>query len=195
MRGCCDLKDLAVKDGLQHLRPRLSRHRRSAVASKRRSRARGFARGARCRRVRTGSSRRAQHAAARCAADWPQSLHCRSAHAADADRDGTSAGSPPTKSCARISKRMANCREGRHRSMGQRHLAHRRRRDRTRFALMGCRPIWGTPAAHHRLSKFCQRPRSGARGRCHLADLRPVPRSLSCTNRADRCGSAGSFGA
>ena len=93
----CDLKDLAVKDGLHVYGRAPARMRRSVVAGERRSRARRPPRRARRPPRRAGPRRRAGARAPRRAADRPQSLHRRSAHPADADRRWTSAGSPPTR--------------------------------------------------------------------------------------------------
>ena len=84
----CDLKDLAIKDGLHIYGRAPVDHRRSGLAGKRRGRTRGAARRARRPPRRAGPSRFADARAARRAADRPQSLHRRSAHAADTDRDG-----------------------------------------------------------------------------------------------------------
>ena len=84
----CDLKDLAIKDGL-HIYGRAPAGTddplwRTSAASG----AHGVARSARRPPRRAGARRLADARAARRAADRPQPLHRRSAHLADADGDG-----------------------------------------------------------------------------------------------------------
>ena len=93
----CDLKDLAVKDGL-HI---YGRAPATEIADPLwQAMRRGRARRAASPRSTASASRRARRRAAarppRRAAHGPQSLHRRPAPAADADRHGAWAGSPPT---------------------------------------------------------------------------------------------------
>ena len=188
----CDLKDLAVKDGLHIYGRAPAGTRRSAMVGERRCRTRGAARGARRPPRRARPGRRADARAARRAADRPQSLHRRSAHAADADRDGPR----PARRRRNFARASASPRRAaarrRDRSLGQRHLAHRRRGDRARFGADGLPADLGS----------CQRPRDRRRGsadrrdraragRRHLAHLRTVPRSFPGADRAHRCRRAG----
>ncbi len=84
----CDLKDLAIKDG-QHIYGRAPAGADDpAWRGERRGRTRGACSPRSTAPRRAGTGRRAGARPARRAADRPQSLHRRSAHAADADRDG-----------------------------------------------------------------------------------------------------------
>ena len=89
--------------------------------SKRRGRARGAARGARRQPRRARPGRRADARAARRAADRPQSLHRRSAHPADADRDGSRPARRRRSRARASADPRRDAARGRHRSVGQRH--------------------------------------------------------------------------
>ena len=184
----CDLKDLAVKDGL-HVYGRTPAcddidpaWRASASAESLRP--------APCARRPPRGARPGRLAGARTprrAADRPQSLHRRSAHPADADRDGLGParrrrGDPHAPAGA-----WRDAARARHRPLGQRDLAHRRRGDRAGPHADGLPPDLGSrhrPRHRHR-GAAGRDHRTPARRR-HLAHLRAVSRSLPGADRAAR---------
>ncbi len=168
-----------------------SRGGRSRLAGQRRGGARRSLDRAR-RQAREGGSRgRAAAWPARRAANRPQSLHRRSAHAADADRDGARQArgrrcDPPLSPDPRRDAARAG-----HRSLGQRHAQDRRRGDRPRPRADGLPADLGPGkrARHRHRGAAVRRDGTPAR-RCDLAHFRPVPRSVPGADRADRRGSA-----
>ena len=139
----CDLKDLAIKDG-QHIYGRAPpATRRSGMAGERQRRARGLDRGARRPARRAGPGRLAGARAARRTADRPQYVHRRSAHAADADRDGARPARRRRSGARRICKPMATCRAPWSIDLwGSATLRTGGEEIAQGLALMGCRPIW-----------------------------------------------------
>ena len=80
----------------------------------------------------------------------------------------------------------------RHRSLGQRHLAHRRRGDRAGPGADGLPADLGARERPRHRHRGAADRRDGARaGRCHLAHFRPVSRSLPGADRAHRRRGAG----
>ena len=82
----CDLKDIAVKDGLHVFGRMPDGEFRDPLGDQRRCGTRGFTHGARRQARARRTCRRAATRPTRRAADGAQSLHSRPAHAADADR-------------------------------------------------------------------------------------------------------------
>ena len=182
----CDLKDIAIKDGL-HVFGRVPEAeavdpawQASAAAERARSldRARRQAREG-------GSRRRAAARPARRAAHRPQSLHRRSAHAADADRDGARQArgrrrDPPLPPDPWRDAALAG-----HRSLGQRHAQDRRRGDRPRPRADGLPADLGRgKRARHRHRGAAAAPRWDAR-----ASMSPGASpacSATCSRRRSR---------
>ncbi len=127
----CDLKDLAVKDGLHVYgrKPNTDDPLWQACADAERDALLTALDG---KRVAAGARRRAAARTARCAAHWTESLHRRPAPAADPDRHGARQTrrrrcDPPLSPDPRRDASRAG-----HRSVGQRHAQDRRRGDRAR---------------------------------------------------------------
>ena len=125
----CDLKDLAVKDG-QHIYGRAPDDAdvsRRASAERERSSLLDALDG---RRVAARSRGLAASRAPRRAADRPQHVHRRSAHAADADRDGAWPDGRRRGAARLHAGAWRDAARAGDRSVGQRDASHRRRGDR-----------------------------------------------------------------
>ena len=159
----CDLKDLAIKDGL-HVFGRMPEGeiadplwQASADGGARRS-----ADGARRQAREGGPGRRAAARPARRAAHGPQSVHRRSAPAADADGHGAWQARGRRCDPPLSPDPWRDAARARHRSLGQRHAQDRRRGDRPRSRADGLPSDLGQRAAGASpASRFCRRAAMG----------------------------------
>ena len=193
----CDLKELAVKDGLHiYGRPSATEVADPLVAAMRRGRARCADHRARRQARAARAGRRAAARPPRRAAHRAQSVHRRPAPAADADRHGAWQTRRRRRDPALPANAWRDAALAGDRSVGQRHAPDRRRGDRPGAGADGLPPDLGRrQRARHRHRGAAARFDGPRPRRCHLAHLGAVPRSVPGADRADRCGGQAGGGA